>query len=405
MNCNYGIVRAAAAALCAASSCGAAFAADTLEQAIRESDFIFDLRARYEGVEQAGIVEDAEALTSRLRAGFQTAPLKKTSLLVEGVWIEDLVDDYNSTTNGQGQFPVVADPSDFAAINRFAIVNKSLENATLTFGRQRIALDDHRFVGNVGWRQNEQTFDAVRAQLGTGKLKGDLTYADQVNRVFGPDSPVGRWHGDVVLANVSQTLPVGTLTFFDYFVDLDDAITQSSNTIGARLSGSKKLGTIGGTYILSYARQDDAGRNPAAFTEDYYLLEGGLSFTKIGVGIGYEVLGSDGATAFQTPLATLHAFQGWADKFLTTPAAGIEDSYLRVSYPMGKHGAFSSISAVAFFHDYSAEQGSAHFGEELNVQLIARTEKMILTLKYADYRADQLLTDTDKLWLSVDYAF
>jgi hypothetical protein len=405
MKLNYGIVRAAAAVLCTVSWSAASGAADTLGQAVRESDFLFDLRARYEGVGQDGMVEDAEALTSRLRVGFQTAPLKKTSLLAEGVWIEDLADDYNSTTNGLTQFPVVADPSDFAAINRFAIINKSLENATLTFGRQRIVLDDQRFVGNVGWRQNEQTFDAIRAQLGTGKLKADLSYVDQVNRVFGPDSPVGRWHGDIVLANVSQALPVGTLTFFDYFIDLDDAITQSSNTLGARLTGSKKLGTIGGTYILSYAHQADAGRNPVSFTDDYYLLEGGLSFTKIGVGLGYEVLGGNGTASFQMPLGTLHAFQGWADKFLTTPAAGMEDSYLKLSYPMGKRGAFTNISAVAFFHDYSAEQGSAHFGSELNLQLIARTEKMVLTLKYADYRADELLTDTDKLWLSVDYAF
>jgi hypothetical protein len=405
MKLNCGVVRVVAAVLCAASWSGASGAADTLEQAVRESDFLFDLRVRYEGVGQDGIAEEAEALTSRLRAGFQTAPLKKTALLVEGVWIEDLVDDYNSTTNGQTQFPVVADPSDFAAINRFAIINKSLENATLTFGRQRIVLDDSRFVGNVGWRQNEQTFDAVRAQLGSGKLKADLSYVDQVNRVFGPDSPAGRWHGDVVLANVSQTLPIGTLTFFDYFIDLDDAITQSSNTLGARLTGSKKLGTIGGTYILSYGYQEDAGRNPVTFTDDYYLLEGGLNFTKIGVGLGYEVLGSDGTTSFQTPLATLHAFQGWADKFLTTPVAGIEDSYLKLSYPMGKRGAFTNISAVAFFHDFSAERGSTHFGSELDLQLIARTEKMVLTLKYSDYRADQLLTDTDKLWLSVDYSF
>jgi hypothetical protein len=405
MKLNCAIVRVAAAALCGASWSAASRAADNLEQAVRESDFIFDLRVRYEGVGQDGMVEEAEALTSRLRAGFQTAPLKKAALLVEGVWIEDLVDDYNSTTNGQTQFPIVADPSDFTAINRFAIINKSLENATLTFGRQRIALDDHRFVGNVGWRQNEQTFDAVRAQLGTGKLKTDLTYADQVNRVFGPDSPAGRWHGDVVLANVARAVPIGTLTFFDYFLDLDDAVTQSSNTLGARLSGSKQLGTIGGTYILSYAHQTDAGANPASFSDDYYLAEGGLAFTKIGVGLGYEALGSNGAAAFQTPLATLHAFEGWADKFLTTPPAGIEDAYLKVSYPMGKRGAFTNISAVAVFHDYAAEQGSAHFGEELNLQLVARTEKMVLTLKYADYRADELLTDTDKLWLSVDYAF
>ncbi|HZF28521.1 MAG TPA: hypothetical protein VE907_05360 [Gammaproteobacteria bacterium] len=403
MKLGRGFFGAAAAALAIAS--GASRAADSVEQAVRESDFIFDLRVRYEGVGQDGFAEDAEALTSRLRVGFQTAPLKKTSLLVEGVAIEALDDDYNSTTNGNTGFPVVADPADFAAVNRFAVINKSLPSTTLTFGRQRVVLDDQRFVGNVGWRQNEQTLDALRAQLGSGKLKADFTYADQVNRVFGPDSPVGRWHGDVVLGNVGWTLPVGTLTFFDYFLDLDDAVTQSSNTLGARLNGSKKLGTIGATYILSYAQQVDAGKNPAGFSDDYYLLEGGLNFARIAVGLGYEVLGSDGPTAFQTPLATLHIFEGWADKFLTTPAAGIEDAYLKVSYPMGKRGAFTNISAAAVFHDFAAEQTSAHYGEELDLQLVARTDKLVFTLKYADYRADQLLTDTDKLWLSVDLVF
>jgi hypothetical protein len=188
-------------------------------------------------------------------------------------------------------------------------------------------------------------------------------------------------------------------------VDLEDAVAVSSNTIGARLTGSKPIGGIGATYALSYARQSDAGDNPASFTEDYYLLEGGLNFSKIGVALGYELLGSDGANAFSTPLATLHVFQGWADKFLTTPPAGMEDRYVKLSYPMGQRGRFTNIAVLAFFHDFGAEEGSAHFGEELDVQLVARTGRLALTLKYSDYRADELFTDTDKLWLSVDYAF
>ena len=58
------------------------------------------------------------------------------------------------------------------------------------------------------------------------------------------------------------------------------------------------------------------------------LLEGGLTFREVRLWrSGYELLGSDGVTvAFSTPLATLHAFEGWADKFLATPAAGITDS-------------------------------------------------------------------------------
>jgi len=249
-------------AVLGSASWTAARAADTFEQALRQSDFIVDMRLRYEGVEQTGVTEDADALTTRVRAGFQTAPWGKTSLLAEGVWIEDPVDDYNSTTNGQTQYPVVADPAGFAAVNRFAVINKSLEHTTLTAGRQRIVLDDQRFVGNVGWRQNEQTFDALRAQIGT-RVKADVTYASQVNRVFGPDSPAGRWHGDVVLANVAHTFKTGTLTVFDYFLDIDEAATQSSNTLGARLAGAKPLGKLHATYLLSYASQSDAGNNAA----------------------------------------------------------------------------------------------------------------------------------------------
>ena len=152
-------------------------AAETWGQALREGDVIVDLRARYESVEQGGFASDAGALTNRLRAGFQTAPLKGTAFLAEGVLVDDLVEDYNSTTNGQTQYPVVADPADFAAINRLALINKSLERTTLTFGRQRIVHDDQRFVGNVGWRQHEQTFDGLRAQWGSPKIKTDLTYA------------------------------------------------------------------------------------------------------------------------------------------------------------------------------------------------------------------------------------
>jgi hypothetical protein len=393
------------AAIASAAALAPAHAAETFRQAFSEGDVLFDLRARYESVEQGGFAEEAGALTSRLRLGFQTAPLKATAILAEGVLVEDLVEDYNSTTNGQTQYPVVADPADFAVVNRFALINKSLERTTLTFGRQRIVHDDQRFVGNVGWRQHEQTFDGLRAQWGSPKLKLDLTYAAQANRVFGPDSPQGKWEGDMVLTNLAYTLPVGTVTIFDYYLDVDGVPASSSNTVGAKLLGSKPLGGLTSTYALAFAQQTEAGANAVDLDADYGLLEGGLAFSRFGVALGLELLGSDGVAAFSTPLATLHAFQGWADKFLATPAAGVEDAYLRFNYPLGKRGRFTSVAAVAVFHEYEADAGGAHFGEELNLQLVARTEKMTLTAKYADYRADTLFTDTEKLWISVDYAF
>ncbi len=77
-------------------------------------------------------------------------------------------------------------------MNRLQLTNTSLPDTTLTLGRQRINLDDQRFVGNVGWRQNEQTYDGFRVvNKSIPNLTVDVTYFDQVNRVFGKESPVG----------------------------------------------------------------------------------------------------------------------------------------------------------------------------------------------------------------------
>ena len=116
---------------------------------------------------------------------------------------------------------MVADPESYE-VNRLQITNTALSGTTLTLGRQRIALDDHRFVGNVGWRQNEQTFDAARiVNKSVPKLIIDATYLNQVNRIYGPDSPQGRWHGDGWLGNVAWQLPITKLTAFAYVLDFE----------------------------------------------------------------------------------------------------------------------------------------------------------------------------------------
>ena len=77
---------------------------------------------------------------------------------------------------------------------------------------------------------------------------------------------------------------------------------------------------------------------------------------------------------------------------------------MKFSYPFGQRGAFKSVNVLALYHDFAAEETSTHYGDELDLQLLARTTKLTFTLKYAAYAADSLFTDTDKLWLSVDYA-
>ena len=83
------------------------------------------------------------------------------------------------------------------------------------------------------------------------------------------------------------------------------------------LGGKNKL-----IYTAEFATQETTdGANEA----DYSLIELGYGFDGYSIIAGLETLGSDdGAYGFQTPLATKHAFNGWADKFLKTPNDGLD---------------------------------------------------------------------------------
>lgn len=396
------------AALCACTTFSTAFAdvADSgLHAALSQTKPILDLRLRYEGVDQDGFADNADALTYRLRAGLQTGEFLGTSFLVEFDHIGDIVDDFNSTTNGKTMYPVVPDP-EATELNRLQLTNKSFPDTAITLGRQRVILDDSRFVGNVGWRQNEQTFDGLRVQNDSiGKLKLDFTYLNQVNRIFGDESAMGRWEGDVWLANASYPTPFGSLTGFGYLLDIDDAGgTMSSETYGVRLAGARELGEGKLSYAASYANQKDYGSSPFDYSADYYLIEGDYSFGAVSLGAGYEVLGGDDQRGFQTPLATLHKFQGWADKFLVTPVGGVEDIYAKAGYKVGDVGPLSGVSIAAIYHDFSADEGGSDYGSELDLSASGTWDKVKLTLKFADYQSDGFASDTQKIWLQLDFA-
>ena len=138
-------------------------------------------------------------------------------------------------------------------------------------------------------------------------------------------------------------------------------------------------------WIGSIARQADDGDSTLDYTADYYLVEAGLGVKNFGLKAGYEVLGGNtraNTTGFQTPLATLHAFQGWADKFTTTPQQGVEDFYV------GGSANFGDLAMQLIYHDFQAEAVSQDFGTEwdasVGYKFGTRYEAL---LKYANYSA------------------
>ncbi len=357
-----------------------------------------------------------KALTLRTRLGFETGKAWNTALLVEGEGTVPLTTSYNSTTNGRTAYPVVADPENYE-LNRLQLTNTSIRDTTITLGRQRIILDDHRFVGNVGWRQNEQTFDGLRVvNKIVPNLTVDVSYLNQINRVFGknglPGANDGRFHGDTVLANLAYQTSVGKLTGFAYLISFDETplpVRDSSQTYGFRFAGERPLAKIKLGYIASWAHQSDYKANPLSFTNDYWLGELTATYRAYSVGAGYEVLDGNGTKGFTTPLATLHRFQGWADKFLTTPANGIEDRYVNLGWQSKGVGALDTLGFQASWHDYRSERLAIDYGSELNLQLQAKYHRVTGTLKYASYDAASTtpttVRDTDKLWLQLDFTW
>jgi len=110
---------------------------------------------------------------------------------------------------------------------------------------------------------------------------------------------------------------------------------------------------------------------------------------------------------FTTPLATLHKFQGWADKFLTTPANGIEDVYATGAVTLKGVGSLDTLGLVLSYHDYNAQQITADYGHEWNVSLAAKYKRMNFMLKFADYEQGlpSAGRSTEKVWGQIEFVW
>ena len=387
--------------ICGLLCCSAAGAGE-LAHAVENGKVSLQVRARSESVEQTGL-RDASALTLRARLGFTTAPVNGLKALLEFEHISALDGDRYSQAGlnpgGAGR-AVVADPEG-TEVNQAAL-SFALQATAFTLGRQRLVLDNARFVGDVGWRQNQQTFDAVTVQ--DKSLAGTtLTYAwlQQINRVFGADHPQGRWDSASHVFHANHTgFAAGTLTGYAYLLDFDNAPANSSATYGASLTGSHAIETGKISWRAEFATQTDHGNAPSDYRADYHAFEAGFARDGVGLTLGQERLGADRGTGFKTPLATLHAFNGWADLFLATPAAGLRDRYAKLSATLP--GNFNLLLA---HHRFAAAAGGS-YGREWDVQLSRKLNAHFTGLvKLADFDpANATLPAVRKLWLQIEYS-
>ncbi|MEL0027278.1 MAG: hypothetical protein VW625_01225 [Perlucidibaca sp.] len=328
-------------------------AADALTDAIKNGHASLQLRPRFEFVDDdaAAAADPAKAFTVRTVLGFKTAPVAGITGYVEAEDIRALDDHYNVPfVQPDARYATVADPES-TAINQAWLAGYGFKA-----GKQKLVINNTRFIGDVARRQDDQTFTALsyeQARL-LGWLDLQLAYASQVAMVSGQ-------HADLrmPMVNLKAHAPLGAdVTLF--WAGLDGRETPGTPFLAGNLSRDKgreySVLRIDGSkgkfsYDLSYGRYGD-GTTANAPSADYSDIQLGYKLGPVTIKVQQETLES----GFQTPLATLHAFNGWADRFLTTPGGGLVDRNIKLS------GKVAGLALALAVHRFEADKGGVDFG-------------------------------------------
>ena len=415
-----GLSVVSAMVLMSAASVGAN--ANALENIISNPKVNLEIRPRYEyaNVKNNG-AKTAKAFTVRTALGFNTqlfgidglgAQLQMINVANFG-WI----DKYAPERSG---YDIVADGSQTRVTQaNISYTNKEL-GLTAIAGRKMVVLDNARFIGNVGWRQMPQTYDLYAlVYSGIPNLNLLGAYVTRVHRIFNSDSnpnPFKRTEfdtGSVLLHASYKFMPELTVTAYDYMIE------NLMDHIGIRLTGQVNVNDVKFKYAAEYAKQDDPSlddKDDPGYSatrkqdSDYYNVNIAAMYNGFIGGLGYEVLGDkgNGDMPFSTPLATLHAMNGWADVFLATPNEGLKDFTVKLGYNFGAYG-----KLIGIYHDFKSDKknsaGDDDLGSEIDVAYKYKVNKNLgLLLKYADYnKGDNSFgkKDTTKYWIQLDYKF
>ena len=395
---------------------------DPFWNALTGGKFDFSSRYRYEHVDDNALrpdgttLDQADASTIRTTLGYTTGRFHGFGFRLMGQDVREVfVDDYNDGTGqsaSRARYAVVADPEDTDFLEAYLSYKgqgESILNATeMKLGRQIITYRKapfHRFMGTVLWRQNWQNHDAFTFQ---NKSLADTTinyaYSWNVNRIFTDESILGgansaEFDSDSHFVNLKYDgFNYAKLEGYAYLLDFSNSPRNSTETFGGRVHGAYPMADKWKLlYAGEYASQGDYGDNTFNVDEDYYLGEIGVKFTpgtgspisSVVLKFDYEVLTGNGTSSFRTPLATGHAFQGWTDRFLTTPRDGIEDFY--ITSVIGIYGA----KFIASYHMIESDNLSYDYGDELDL-LLVKTFKDHYTFgaKIGIYDADTNATNT-----------
>jgi hypothetical protein len=378
-----------------------------------------DLNYRYENVNQDNVPgtspakqpQSANGNTVRLRAGLLSPVFFGFQGYAEYEGNLAMQEDFDNTlSDGNKRFSKIADP-ERSELNQLWISYAGVPDTLIKGGRQRIKFDDDRYIGNVGWRQMETTYDSVLITHTNQQLFGLVINAGYIGNVQTFTATTENINAPIL--NVSYKIgDYGNIIGYGYWLDYTEKenYEKSSETYGLRFSNFMKPGdtlklseNYGVVYTAEWAHQQDYGHGQTNYEADRINLMGGLTAYNVTLQGAMEQLDGSGINkTFDTPLGTNHAFQGWADLFLITPKDGIRDVFGTAIVALDR----GNLILTGVYHDFSDDTGQIHYGDEWDFQVTKKFGKHYsLLAKYAYYNADKFNTDTQKIWLQGNISF
>ena len=380
-----------------------------------------EFRPRYEyvDVDKSG-KKEANALTIRTKVGVKIGTVlgvQGLSAVLEAIDVSALVDDYAPQ---KSKYETVLDPDNTRLTQ--AYIAYSLGNYAFIAGRKYVAIDDHRFIGTVGWRQMPQTF-GVLAISGKPVQGLDFLLAGIYERKGIVDGLNADWKLDkmpIILDVNYKVIPQLRIKGFAYL------ITDIHNTYGVKASGKIGLGGVKVSYLGEYAIQKDPYENDntpkkADIDTSYYRLKVGASAMGFFGNVMYTHFGDKNGhdAGFSTPLATLHKFDGWSDVLLKGAAGGFDYGMNEWCVSAGYKNPTIGKLMVAYLKFESDKDPAGSVGDNIGSEIDALyakklTKRLSFLAKAAWYNADdgyytkgslKGTQDTTKYWLQLDYKY
>jgi hypothetical protein len=249
-------------------------------------------------------------------------------------------------------------------------------------GRQEVALDDHRILGNVDWAMQARSHDMIGFTFDKGNFKSKLGAA------FNQDG-VGLSGNTLTNPKTYKTMQflwlnhkinefkISVLVLNNGVQYIHDSIPERnevrfSQTVGTHLEWKKGILNIAANGYFQTG-EDRSGTDIEAFLAG---LEIGLKKENWAIALGGELqsgnkLNDANTNTSFTPLyGTNHKFNGHLDYFYVgnhVGNAGLQDLYLKLKGNLGK-----KASVTLMYHNFSTAQTfavdeSSYLGDEIDL--------------------------------------